>query len=330
MDLNTTYLGLKLRTPLVPSASPLSEKLDNLKRMEDAGASAVVLHSLFEEQIRRRRTEPENDLLRSLRGSSEEAAHFPAAREFAVDPDAYVEHIVRAKESLQIPVIASLSGSTFGGWTTFSRQIEQAGADALELNFYSLPTDADRKAEEIEQDLLTIVAAVKAQIHIPIAIKLSPFYTNVANFVRRLERHGAGAVVLFNGFYQPDIDLHSFGVLAGAELSTSSALRLPLRWISALYGRVGMNLAASGGVHSAIDALKLIMAGADVTMLCSALLRHGIAHMTTVEAGIVDWMEQYECESLQQLRGRLSYAKDNDPAAFERAQYVRAIGTFQS
>lgn len=329
MDLKTTYLGLPLRTPLVPSASPLSEKLENLKRMEDAGASAVVLHSLFEEQIRGRRQKSQTEFLPPPPTAGAGAA-FPSPDEFAVDPNVYAEHIVRAKKSLQIPVIASLNGSTFGGWTTFSQKIEQAGADALELNFYSLPMDAEKSADEIEQDLLTIVASVKAQVRIPVAIKLSPYYTNVANFARRLERHGADGLVLFNGFFQPDIDLHSFGTLSGGELSTSSALRLPLRWISSLYGRMELSLAACGGVHSGMDALKLIMAGADVTMLCSVLLRQGIEILSTIESDIVEWMEQFECDSLQQMKGRLSCARDVDPARSERAQYVRAIGAFHS
>jgi dihydroorotate dehydrogenase (fumarate) len=310
MNLTTTYLGLKLRTPLVPSASPLSESLDNLKRMEDVGAAAVVLHSLFEEQIRRK------------------PAHL--ARGFALDPEAYLDLIVKAKESLDIPVIASLNGNTFGGWTTFSRQITTAGADALELNFYATPTDAELSGEEIERDLLTIVAAVKAQVPIPVAIKLSPFYTNLSHFAQRLEQHGADGLVLFNRFFQPDIDLRSFAVVPRAELSTSAELRLPLRWIAILHRRLTLNLAASGGVHHGADALKLIMAGADVTMLCSVLLRHGIDYLSTVECEMEEWLEQQECESLEQVKGRFTHAKSYDAATFERAQYLRAVGAMHS
>lgn len=328
MNLTTTYLGLKLRTPLVPSASPLSEKPDNLKRMEDAGASAVVLHSLFEEQIRGEHADLERDLFRGSDSYPEALSYFPVAREFVVGPEMYLEHIVQAKKALSIPVIASLNGTTFGGWTTFSRQIERAGADALELNFYSVPTDADRSPEDIERDLLTVAAAVKAQVRIPVAIKLSPYYTNLTHFARRLEQHGADGLVLFNRFYQPDIDLDSSEVVPQAQLSTSSALRLPLRWIGILHGRLRLSLAASGGVHRGVDALKLLMVGADVTMLCSSLMRQGIDHLRVIEREMVEWMEQREYESVEQLKGRLSHRRGPAPAAFERAQYVRAVGAF--
>lgn len=328
MNLTTTYLGLKLRTPLVPSASPLSEKLDNLKRMEDAGAAAVVLHSLFEEQIRADHAELEHDLTRGTHSYAEALTYFPPAGEFAVGPEIYLEHLARAKQSLGIPVIASLNGNSFGGWTAFSRQIELAGADALELNFYTVPTDDDRCAEDIEQDLLTIVAAVKAQVKIPVAVKLSAFFTNLTHFARRLERHGADGLVLFNRFYQPDIDLDAGEVVPQAQLSTSTALRLPLRWMALLHGRLGISLAATSGVHRGVDALKLLMAGADVTMLCSALLRYGIDHLRTVERDMIAWMEQHEFESVEQLKGRLSQRHSPDPAAFERAQYIRAVGSF--
>lgn len=328
MNLTTTYLGLKLRTPLVPSASPLSEKLDNLKHMEDAGASAVVLHSLFEEQIRGDSADLERDLFRGSDSYPEALSYFPASRDFAAGPEMYLEHIVQAKKALNIPVIASLNGTTFGGWTSFSRQIERAGADALELNFYSVPTDVDRSPDDIERDLLTIAAAVKAQVRIPVAIKLSPYYTNLTHFARRLEQHGADGLVLFNRFYQPDIDLDSSEVVPQAQLSTSSALRLPLRWIGILHGRLQLNLAASGGVHRGADALKLLMVGADVTMLCSALMRQGIDYLRTIEREMVEWMEQHEYESVEQLKGRLSHRRGPTPAAFERAQYVRAVGAF--
>lgn len=329
MNLSTTYLGLRLRTPLVPSASPLSETLDNLKRMEDAGAAAVVFHSLFEEQIRADRAELEHDLTQGTYSFAESLTYFPEPQEFAVGPEAYLDHLTRAKRSLGIPIIANLNGETVGGWTSFARQIEQAGADALELNFYSVPTDADRSAEDIEQGYLTILAMVKAQVRIPVAVKLSPFFTNLTHFARRLEHNGADGLVLFNRFYQPDIDLEAAEVIPHTQLSTSTALRLPLRWIAMLYHRLGISLAATGGVHRGTDALKLLMAGADVTMLCSALLRHGIDHLQTVEREMITWMEEHEYESVEQLKGRLSQQSCPDPAAFERAQYVRAVGTFR-
>ncbi len=328
MNLSTTYLGLKLRTPLVPSASPLCEKLENLKRMEDAGAAAVVLHSLFEEQIRADRTKFEQQLTQGTQSYPEALTYFPEPHAFADGPEAYLDHLTRAKQSLGIPIIASLNGTTFGGWTTISRQLEEAGADALELNLYSVPTDADCSAEDIEQSYLTIVATVKAQVKIPVAVKLSPFFTNLTHFARRLERHGADGLVLFNRFYQPDIDLEDAEVVPHAQLSTSSAMRLPLRWIAMLHRRLGINLAATSGIHRGTDALKLLMAGADVTMLCSALMRHGIDHLRSVEREMVEWMEQHEYESVEQLKGRLSQQNCPHPGAFERAQYVRAVGAF--
>jgi dihydroorotate dehydrogenase (fumarate) len=328
MNLNTTYLGLKLRTPLVPSASPLTEKLDNFKRLEDAGASAVVMHSLFEEQIRAEHTEMEHDFMRGTHSYAEALTYLPAKSDFAIAPDLYLKHLARAKESLGIPVIGSLNGNTFGGWTSFSRQIEIAGADAMELNFYAVPTDRDRSAEDIEQELLTIVSAVRAQVKIPVAIKLSPYFTNLTHFVRQLEQRGADGLVLFNRFYQPDIDLDLGEIVPQAQLSTSAALRLPLRWIALLYRRLGISLAATGGVHRGADALKLLMAGADVTMLCSALLRHGIPYLRKVECEMVEWMEKHEFESVEQLKGRLSQRNCPNPAAVERAQYIRAVGSF--
>jgi dihydroorotate dehydrogenase (fumarate) len=328
MNLDTTYLGLKLRSPLVPSASPLSEKLGNLKRMEDAGAGAVVLHSLFEEQIRAERTSLEESLAEASHVHAEASSYFPAPREFFSGPDAYLKHLAAARQSLEIPIIASLNGSTFGGWTTFSRQIEEAGASALELNFYSVPTSLTTPADDIESGYLTILAAVRSQVKIPIAVKLSPYFTNLMHFSERLERHGANGLVLFNRFYQPDIDLDASEVVPQAQLSTSSDLRLPLRWIAMLYGRVSLNLAGTGGVHGGGDALKLLMAGADVTMLCSSLMKHGIEHLRSVETEMTVWMEQHEYESVDQLRGRLSQLNSPEPTAFERAQYIRAVGAF--
>ena len=276
MKLATTYLGFKLRTPLVPSASPLSEKLDNIKRMEDAGASAVVFHSLFEEQLR-----PGNYRMRRGSGnggefSSDALDTFSDEPDFKVDPEAYVNHIAKGKEAVHIPIIASLNGSTFGGWQRYARLIEQAGADALELNIYSVPTDPERTADDIETEYLTIVTSIEGLLKIPVAVKLSPFFTNLSRFARRLDAQGANALVLFNRFYQPDIELETLEVSPNLLLSTPMAMRLPMRWIALLYGRIGANLAATSGIHHGVDALKMIMAGADVTMLCSVLLRRAL------------------------------------------------------
>lgn len=326
MNLTTNYLGLTLRTPLVPSASPLSQDLDNLKLMEDSGASAVVLHSLFEEQIRHERYELHWVLNQGTESFPEALNYFPEAPEFQLGPEEYLRHIARAKASLAIPVIASLNGATPGGWTSFARQIEQAGADALELNLYQVPTDAQLTGADLENQLLEVIAAVRAEVSIPLAVKLSPFFSNFANIAQRVSEQGANGLVLFNRFYQPDISLELLEVEPRVFYSTPMALRLPLRWIAILFGRHELSLAATSGVHRAADALKLLMVGADVTMLCSALMRHGIAHLRTVEREMVAWMEEHEYTSVAQMKGSLSQSRCADPSAYERAQYIRAVG----
>ena len=325
MNLTTTYLGLKLRTPLVPGASPLSEDLDSLRRMEDAGASAVVFHSLFEEQIRGE----DGTLLRhhtqGEASRAEVSGYFPKAGEFHYGPQRYLENLVKAKQALGIPIIASLNGTTFGGWTMFAREIEKAGADALELNIYSIPTDPDLSADDIENGYLTILASLKAQVKIPIALKLSPFFTNFARFARQLDQHGADGLVLFNRFYQPDIDLEKREVSPTIKLSTPDALRLPLRWIAMLHGRVRASLAATSGIHSGGDVLKMLMAGADVTMLCSVLLRRGLGQIGVIEREMGEWLEAHGYDSLAPIKGCLSQQNCPDAGAFERAQYMRAL-----
>ncbi len=327
MDLSTTYLGMKLRTPLVPSASPLSENLDNIKRMEDAGASAIVFHSLFEEQIRADCYEPHAGLPRAREPYPEALTYFPERAKFEVTLEDYLTHIARAKEAVKIPIIGSINGSTFGSWTTFAQQIEQAGANALELNIYSVPTDSQVTADEIETKYSVILASLKGQLGIPVAVKLSPYFTNLSHFTRRLDESGADGLVLFNRFYQPDIDLENREVFPNVILSTPTAMRLPLRWIAILRGRIRASLAATSGIHRATDALKMLMAGADVTMLCSALLARGIEHIGTVEREMREWMDQHEFESVEQLKGCLSQENCPDPAAFERAQYLRGVST---
>jgi dihydroorotate dehydrogenase (fumarate) len=330
MNLSTTYLGLKLRTPLVPSASPLSENLDNIKRMEDAGASAIVLPSLFEEQLRQESHTLHYHLTQGTESYPESLTYFPEPEEFRFGPDIYLANIAKAKQEVDVPIIASLNGSSFGGWVTFARKIEQAGADALELNIYSVPTDPQLSSEEIEMGYLTILTSVRAQVKIPIAVKLSPFFTNFAGFARQLDNHGANGLVLFNRFYQPDIDLESLEVTPAVLLSTPMAMRLPLRWIAILRGRVRASLAATSGIHRGTDALKMLMAGADVTMLCSALMARGIDHIPTIEREMRDWMELHEYESVEQLKGSMSQRNCPDPSAFERAQYMRAVGTMKA
>jgi len=328
MNLSTTYLGFKLRTPFVPSASPLSEKLDNIKQMEDAGASAIVFHSLFEEQVRRDHHDLQFYLDQGTDSYAESLTFFPQRIGFKVGPDGYLENIARAKAAVNIPLIGSLNGTTFGGWMKYAKQIEQAGADALELNIYSVPGTPERAADDIENEYLTIIASTKAQLKIPVAVKLSPYFTNFAHFARRADRNGADALVLFNRFYQPDIELETLDISPNVLLSTPMAMRLPMRWIAMLYGRIGANLAATSGIHRATDALKMLMAGADVTMLCSVLLRRGIDHIRVLEHEMREWMEQHEYDSVEQLKGSMSQSNCPDPAAFERAQYMRALATF--
>ncbi len=328
MDLTTTYMGLKLRNPLVPSASPLSDEVDTIKRLEEAGAAAVVLYSLFEEQLRRESAELDFHLSHGTESFAEALSYFPEPSEFRVGPEDYLEHIAKAKAAVQIPIIASLNGSTLGGWTAYAKQIQQAGADALELNIYSIPTEDDVAGGDVEKTYVDILKAVKQEVTIPVAVKLSPFFTNFANVAKRLADAGADGLVLFNRFYQPDIDLENLEVKPNILLSTPMAMRLPLRWVAILYGRVSSSLAATSGIHRASDALKMLMAGADVTMLCSALLRHGPQHLSVIEREMCAWMEQHEYESVTQLKGSLSQKNCEDPSSFERAQYMRALSTY--
>ncbi len=329
IDLTTQYLGLPLRTPLVPSASPLSQEIASIRRLEDAGASAIVLYSLFEEQLRQDTLELDYRLSAGTESFPEALTYFPQASEFRLGPEGYLEHIRKAKEAVDIPIIASLNGATVGGWAKFAQQIEQAGADALECNIYYIPTDPNLKAAEIEQTYVDIVWAVKSAISIPVAIKISPFFTNVANVAKRLDDAGADGLVLFNRFYQPDIDLEELEIRPNVLLSTPQALRLPLTWIGILFGRLNASLAATSGVHDPQDVIKLLMVGADVTMLCSSLLRNGINQIRHLERGVLEWMEQHEYESVKQMRGSMSQARCPDPSAFERAQYMRAVKSLQ-
>jgi dihydroorotate dehydrogenase (fumarate) len=326
MDLSTQYLGLKLKSPLVPSASPLSEDLDNIKRMEDAGAAAVTLYSVFEEQIRYERYELHHHLTQGTESYPEALSYFPDPNQLFVGVEDYLRHIERAKAACTIPIFASLNGSTHGGWTDFAKQIEQAGADALELNLYNIPTDPDESGSESEKQYVDVLKAVKASVTIPVAVKVSPFFTNFANIAKQFDTAGANGLVLFNRFYQPDIELESLEVVPNVMYSTPMAMRLPMRWIAILYERIGADLAATSGIHRGTDAIKMLMAGASVTMLCSSLLRHGIKHIRVIEQELRDWMTEHEYSSVQQMKGSLSQKYCADPGAFERAQYIRAVG----
>ena len=330
MDLTTKYLGLALRNPLVPSASSLCEDLGNIKKMEDAGAGAVVLHSLFEEQLRHEAAELDHHLEHGTDSFAEALSYFPEPKEFRLGPEEYLDHISKAKQAVRIPVIASLNGTSVGGWIDYAKKIQDAGADALELNIYYIPTDMALSAAQVEKTYLDILQAVRASVTLPVAVKLSPFFSNLAHVARELDKGGADGLVLFNRFYQPDINLDTLEVEHSILLSTAQARRLPLRWIAILYGRVKADLAATSGIHNAQDVLKTLMAGAKVTMLCSVLFKQGIDQIRVIEREMRAWMEQHEYESVQQMQGSLSQKKCPDPSAFERAQYMRALRSFKA
>jgi dihydroorotate dehydrogenase (fumarate) len=329
VDLSTTYLGLVLRSPLVASASPLSRDVPGICRLEEAGASAVVLYSLFEEQLRQEEADLDYHLAVGTESFAESLTYFPQASEFQTGPEGYLEHIRKAKAAVNIPIIASLNGSTLGGWTKFAAEIERAGADAIECNIYHIPTDPALAGQDVEEMYIEILRAVKSVVRIPVAVKLSPFFSNLANMAQRLDTAGADALVLFNRFYQPDIDLEELEIRPNVLLSTPQALRLPLTWIGILFGRLKANLAATSGVHNAEDVVKLLMVGANVTMMCSALMRNGVNHLRHVERELREWMEEHEYESVLQMQGSMSQLRCSDPQAFERAQYMRAVKGMQ-
>lgn len=330
MDLTTTYMGLKLRSPLVMSAcQALSEEIDNIKRAEEAGASAVVLYSLFEEQLRADAEELHHHTTITADSSAEATSYFPEPSSYHLGPEGYLKHIQKAKAAVKVPVIASLNGCSLGGWTDFAQKIEQAGADALELNIYWIPADMDLTSSAVEQVYLDILKTVKGAVKIPVSVKLSARFSNIANMAKRLDDAGANGLTLFNRFYQPDIDLEALEVKPKILLSTPHAMRLPLRWIAILKGRVKASLAGTGGIHSAEDVIKMLMVGADVTMLCSVLLKHGVKHIGALEKDMVRWMQDHEYESVKQMQGSMSQIECPDPSTFERAQYVRAVTTYR-
>jgi dihydroorotate dehydrogenase (fumarate) len=329
IDLRTSYLGLPLQTPLVASASPLSQEIEGIRQLEDAGASAVVLYSLFEEQLRQESLELEHHLTEGTDSFAEASSFFPQPDEFHLGPEGYLNHIRKAKDATGVPIIASLNGSTLGGWSKYAKQIEQAGADAIECNLYSIPTNPSLSSADIEKNYVDILREVKISVRIPVAVKVSPFFTNFANMARQFDEAGADALVLFNRFYQPDINLDELEIQPNVLLSTPQALRLPLTWVGILYGRIRANLAATSGIHGSDDVVKLLMVGADVTMLCSTLLRNGIGHLRHVECGLREWMEKHEYDSVHQMKGSMSQIRCPNPSAFERAQYMKAVKSLQ-
>lgn len=331
MNLTTRYMGLSLNSPLVPSASPLSEDIDNMKRMEDAGASAIVMHSLFEEQFMGDEGVKFNhqQVTHNSDKNSFTLSYQPESIRFRVDPQEYLNHIRKAKEIVDIPIIASLNGTSLGGWTNYARLIELAGADALELNIYNVPTDMSLTGTQLEQNYIDILDAVKGVVSIPVAVKLSPYFTNLANMAKRLDDAGADALVLFNRFYQPDINLKKLQVEPNIILSEPQAKRLPMRWIAILYGQIYANLAATSGIHKGHDVVKMLLAGADVTMICSALLLHGIDYLRTIESELCEWMDKHEFESVDGMKGILSQKNCVNPTAFERVQYMRSLSIYK-
>jgi dihydroorotate dehydrogenase (fumarate) len=306
LDLSTSYLGLKLKSPLVSSASPLTQELQNVRHLEDAGTAAIVFHSVFEE------ARPNGN-----------ASAQPAL-------DHYLADIRQAKEVAEVPIIASLGATTLNGWVEYAKQIEQAGANALEVNLYQVPSQSDVPGVQLEDAYVEIVKTVKSAVKIPVAAKLTPYFSSMSNMAHRFDEAGVDGLVMFNRFYQPDINLESLEIQPNVLLSTSQELRLPLTWIGMLYGRINANLAASSGIHGHEDVVKLLLVGADVTMMCSALLRNGIHHLSKVEKGLRHWMEKHQYQSLAELRGQLSQLRCPDPAAFERAQYLNAVKGLQN
>lgn len=325
MKLRTRYLGLELKSPFVIGASPLGDDLDSARRLEDAGASALVMHSLFEEQL----TSEANavaTLTESVEDSFAEAlSYFPDMTDYSHGPEEYLNHIARLKSHLGIPVIASLNGRTPGGWVSHARLLEEAGADALELNFYEVPTNFEESGSEVEERVLDVVAAVREKISIPLAVKLAPFYSSLPHLARNLAGEGANGLVLFNRFYQPDLDIEDLGVEPKIFLSTSSELLLRLRWMAVLHGRVDASLALSGGVHKVHDAVKGIMAGADVLQIVSLILRHGATALAALVTDFERWMGEHDYASVDEMRGCLSHRNSPDPSAFERANYLRVL-----
>jgi dihydroorotate dehydrogenase (fumarate) len=328
MNLKTTYMGLDLKNPLVSAAGPLSREIGTIRQLEDAGAAAIVLHSLFEEQLSFEAAELDHYLTHGTESYVEARTYFPDAGDYKLGPDDYLEYIAKAKKAVHIPIIASLNGVTPGGWIDYAALMEKAGADALELNIYFIPTDPRLSSEDVERLYLTILEAVKGQVRIPVAMKLSPFFSAMGSMARRLDEAGADALVLFNRFYQPDIDLETLEVVPNLVLSTPHAMRLPLRWVAILYGQLKASLAGASGIASGHDVLKMMMAGADVVQICSAVLRKGPRELSVMLKDMQAWMEEKEYESIEQMKGSMSQRSCREPAAFERANYIKTLRSY--
>ncbi len=329
MDLKTTYLGFQLNSPIIPGASPIVDDLDEVKKLEDAGAPLIVMHSLFEEQISGERLASIYHMEMYADSYAEALSYFPKPDEYRLGPEDYLEHIRKIKRTVALPVIASLNGSTPGGWVDYAKLIQQAGADALELNVYTLATDPQETGDQIEKRTLEVVRAVTQTVSIPISVKLSPYYSSLSNFAHQLDDLGVDGLVLFNRFYQPDIDIEKLEAVSSLKLSTSAELLLRLRWLAILSRKVGANLSCSGGVHTPEDVLKSVMAGAHSVQVVSCLLERGVGYLKDLNKGLSDLLEKLEYTSLQQVRGNMSLARCPDPGAFERANYMRILQTWK-
>ncbi len=329
MDVSTTYLGMKLKNPIIPSAGPLSRSLDSIRKLEDAGAAAIVMHSLFEEQIAHETAELYHYLSYGTESFAEALTYFPEVSDYHTGPEEYVEHIRKVKEAVAIPVIGSLNGISVGGWIKYAKKIQEAGADALELNIYYIPTDPDLRGIDVEDRYLEVLYAVKETVNIPVAVKLSPFFSSLGHMARRLDNAGANGLILFNRFYQPDINLDALEVVPNVILSTPHALRLPMRWIAILSGNVRASLAATSGIHTAEDVVKMLLVGAHATMMCSALLKNGPEYIGQVLQSLEQWMAEHEYVSVEQLRGSMNQRSIADPSAFERANYMKALHSYK-
>jgi len=329
VDLNTTYLGLELKNPLVASASPLTRDPQHAQELSEAGVSAIVMHSLFEEQVIRESLELDHFLSRDRESFQEALTYLPEMGQYAIGPDAYVEKIQQVKAVSKVPVIGSLNGVSTGGWINYAKKIEDAGVDALELNLYNVVTDIKRTSTELEDAYITLVKNLRNQVKIPLAVKLSPFFTALPNFIQRLAEVGADGVVLFNRFYQPDFDLEELEISPTLTLSTSEEMRLPLRWIALMYGRIEIDFALTTGVHQVTDLIKAMMAGAKVGMVTSALLKNGVGYATRLLAEAQLWMEDHEYESIAQMQGSMSQKGAHEDAAFERANYIQVLGSYR-
>jgi dihydroorotate dehydrogenase (fumarate) len=328
IDLSSSFLGMKLKNPVVVSASPLQKDLDNIKRMEDAGAAAIVMHSLFEEQIDVETQELHQRLEQGTQSYAESLTYLPDMESYNLGTEGYLEHLAKAKRSVSLPIIGSLNGASLGGWIRYAKLMEEAGADAIELNTYYLATDPKVPGQEVETMYTDLVTQVKATVRVPLAVKLSPTFSSMANMAAELDQQGVGALVLFNRFYQPDFDLETMEVVQTLELSHSYELLVRLSWVGILFGQISADMAITGGVHTGTDVLKCMMAGARVAMMTSALLQNGIGHISKVLGEVTAWMNEHEYESIRQMQGSMARRSVADPSAFERANYMQVLSSY--